>query len=108
MTDTLLTPYKAGTANVKNILEEARTAHENYLIKQQEIDLEKAIECYIDAIKADVTEMVKAMKEAMKALAEFVQEMVDWVSAQILDITGAITVVTTRGPKSISSCTVPV
>ncbi len=33
------------------LLEEARTAHENYLIKQQDSDLEKAIEYYIDAIK---------------------------------------------------------
>ncbi len=35
------------------LLEEARTAHENYLIKQQDSDLEKAIECYIDAIKVN-------------------------------------------------------
>ena len=33
------------------LLEEARTAHENYLIGQQDSDLEKAIEYYIDAIK---------------------------------------------------------
>lgn len=33
------------------LLEEARAAHENYLIKQQDADLEKAIEYYIDAIK---------------------------------------------------------
>ena len=33
------------------LLEEARSAHEKYLIKQQDADLEKAIECYIDAIK---------------------------------------------------------
>lgn len=37
------------------LLEEARIAHENYLIKQQESDLEHAIECYVDAIKADPT-----------------------------------------------------
>ena len=35
------------------ILEEARLAHEKYLIKQQESDLEKAIECYVDAIKSN-------------------------------------------------------
>ena len=33
------------------ILEEARAAHENYLIKQQDSDLEKAVEYYIDVIK---------------------------------------------------------
>lgn len=41
-----------GTA-ASNILEEARIAHENYLIKQQDVDLEHAIECYVDAIKTD-------------------------------------------------------
>ena len=35
------------------LLEEARTHHENYLIKQQDSDLEKAIEYYIDAIKVN-------------------------------------------------------
>ncbi len=35
------------------ILKEAREAHEKFLIKQQDADLEKAIECYIDAIKAN-------------------------------------------------------
>lgn len=35
------------------ILEEARSAHEKFLIKQQDADLEKAIECYIDAIKSN-------------------------------------------------------
>lgn len=38
-------------SSVDKVLEEARLAHEKYLIKQQDIDLEKAIECYIDAIK---------------------------------------------------------
>ena len=53
MTDTLLTPINTKSINAKNLLEEARSAHENYLIRQQETDLEKAIECYVDAIKAD-------------------------------------------------------
>ena len=39
--------------DAKDLLEEARISHENYLIKQQESDLENAIELYIDAIKAD-------------------------------------------------------
>ena len=53
MTDTLVTPMPTITAKAKELLEEARNAHENYLIKQQELDLEHAIECYVDAIKAD-------------------------------------------------------
>ena len=57
MTETLLTPAFTTLKNVdvKGLLEEARTAHENYLIKQQYTDLEHAIECYVDAIKADPT-----------------------------------------------------
>ena len=35
----------------KNALEKARLAHEKYLIKQQDADLDRAIECYVDAIK---------------------------------------------------------
>ena len=53
MTDTLMTPMQTVAANAETLLEEARNAHENYLIKQQESDLEHAIECYIDAIKAN-------------------------------------------------------
>ena len=53
MTDTLVTPIQSGVVSANSLLEEARRAHENYLIRQQEIDLEKAIECYVDAIKAD-------------------------------------------------------
>ena len=53
MTNTLTAPNKSNSCSISNLLEEARTAHENYLIRQQEKDLEKAIECYVDAIKAD-------------------------------------------------------
>ena len=57
MTEITLTPafthIMALESDAKGLLEEARIAHENYLIKQQNTDLEKAIECYVDAIKAD-------------------------------------------------------
>ena len=39
--------------NVESMLEEARSAHEKYLIKQQECDLEKAIGLYVDIIKTN-------------------------------------------------------
>ena len=45
------TPDMAIDDKAAIMLEEARAAHENYLIKQQDADLEKAIEYYIDAIK---------------------------------------------------------
>ena len=45
------TPDMAIDDKAAIMLEEARAAHENYLIKQQDTDLEKAIEYYIDAIK---------------------------------------------------------
>ena len=47
------TPNIALDGKAAILLEEARAAHENYLIKQQDCDLEKAIEYYIDAIKVD-------------------------------------------------------
>ena len=53
MTDTLTTPIKPGSICAEGLLEEARRAHENYLIRQQSTDLEKAIEYYVDAIKTD-------------------------------------------------------
>ena len=55
MTSQTLTPLITPLSDASGILEEARIAHEKYLIKQQETDLEKAIECYIDAIKEDPT-----------------------------------------------------
>ena len=51
MTNTLSTPMPTIAVKAEKMLEEARNAHENYLIKQQETDLEHAIECYVDAIK---------------------------------------------------------
>ena len=50
MADTI-TPMMAVSNDANSMLEEAREAHERFLIKQQDADLEKAIECYIDAIK---------------------------------------------------------
>ena len=56
MTNTLtrFTPSSADLyCKSSELLEKARKAHENFLIKQLNTDLEYAIECYIDAIKAD-------------------------------------------------------
>ena len=54
---TPMTPFVENSANkinrANNILEQARKAHEDYLIKQQEADLERAIELYVDAIKSN-------------------------------------------------------
>ncbi len=47
------TPDMAIDNKAAILLEEARAAHENYLIKQQDEDLEKAIEYYVDAIKVN-------------------------------------------------------
>ena len=50
MTDT---PLMALIDNADALLEDARSYHERYLIKQQDEDLEKAIEGYIDVIKVN-------------------------------------------------------
>ena len=55
MTEQTITPMLASLDCADGILEEARAAHEKYLIKQQDADLERAIECYVDAIKANPT-----------------------------------------------------
>ena len=53
MTEQTLSPMITPLCDANAILEEARLAHERYLIKQQDTDLEKAIECYVDAIKTN-------------------------------------------------------
>ena len=54
MTEKTLTPVLSlSNTSADEILEQARIAHEKYLIKQQDSDLEKAIECYVDAIKTN-------------------------------------------------------
>ena len=54
MTEQTLTPVLSSVdTSADIILENARAAHERYLIKQQESDLEKAIEFYVDAIKVN-------------------------------------------------------
>ncbi len=52
MTEQTLTPLFMPINSSCGILEKARSAHEKYLIKQQDSDLEQAIEYYVDAIKA--------------------------------------------------------
>ena len=56
MTEKTLTPVLTlSNTSADEVLEQARVAHEKYLIKQQDSDLEKAIECYVDAIKSNPT-----------------------------------------------------
>ena len=66
----LLQPIKAANTNkAKESLEKARIAHEKYLIRQQNSDLQDAIEYYIDAVKYDPT-----MPEAYYRLATLMWE----------------------------------
>lgn len=65
----LLQPVAANPNKAKEYLEKARIAHENYLIRQQNSDLQKAIEYYIDAVKYDPT-----MPEAYYRLATLMWE----------------------------------
>ncbi len=52
----LLQPIQvANSDKARESLEKARIAHEKYLIRQQNCDLEEAIENYIDAVKYDPT-----------------------------------------------------
>ena len=47
----ILTPMAPQLSGIDCLLEKARAFHEKFLIKQQNSDLEKAIECYVNAIK---------------------------------------------------------
>ena len=51
MTESTITPMLANELDASAVLEQARLAHERYLIKQLDSDLERAIESYIDVIK---------------------------------------------------------
>ena len=54
MSEQTFTPiFSKKDTGAESFLQEARAAHERFLIKQQDLDLDKAVECYIDAIKAD-------------------------------------------------------
>lgn len=67
---TVLQPIQAANPEkAKESLEKARSAHEKYLICQQNTDLEEAIEYYIDAVKYDPT-----MPEAYYRLATLMWE----------------------------------
>ena len=47
----LIQPIQAADPNkARESLEKARIAHENYLVRQQNEDLQTAIEFYIDAV----------------------------------------------------------
>ncbi len=66
----LLQPIKAADpTKAREFLEKARLAHERYLISQQNNDLQKAIEYYIDAVKYD-----PSMPEAYYRLAALMWE----------------------------------
>ncbi len=66
-------------ANIKHVLKSAKHAHENYLIRATEEDLEKAIDCYIQVIKID-----PSISEAHYKLASLL-----WAQGQI-DINSAL------------------
>lgn len=68
----------------------------------------KAAEAAIKAISGSPEEMVSKMKDAMTAIADFMEEVVKFVSDKILDITTATATIASRGPETISKCAVPV
>ena len=66
----LLQPIQASNPEkAREALEKAREAHEKYLVRLQNSDLQEAIEHYIDAVKYD-----PAMPEAYYRLATLMWE----------------------------------
>lgn len=79
MSEQILMPIGQNSEKALISLEKAREAHERYLIKQQNSDLQEAIEHYVDAVKLDPT-----MPESYYRLASLM-----WEQGQI-SITTAI------------------
>ena len=55
MSEQILMPIGENSQKALTSLEKAREAHERYLIRQQNSDLQQAIEYYVDAVKLDPT-----------------------------------------------------
>ena len=55
MSEQILMPIASNSEKALDSLEKAREAHERYLVKQQNSDLQEAIEHYVDAVKLDPT-----------------------------------------------------
>ncbi len=53
MSEQILMPITNNSEKALDALEKAREAHEKYLIRQQNCDLQEAIEHYVDAVKLD-------------------------------------------------------
>ena len=69
MSEQILMPITGNSEKALNALEKAREAHEKYLIRQQNSDLQEAIEHYVDAVKLDPT-----MPESYYRLASLMWE----------------------------------
>ena len=68
----------------------------------------KKMEAAINAIKGDIPEMVNGIVETLKAMKAFLETMIDNIYSTILDTTEALTVISTRGPKTVASCAMPI
>ena len=55
MSEQILMPIGENSRKALTSLEKAREAHEKYLVRQQNSDLQEAIEYYVDAVKLDPT-----------------------------------------------------
>ena len=53
MSEQAILPLEKSSERVVSALDKARAAHQKYIIKQQNEDLENAIGYYIEAIKSD-------------------------------------------------------
>ena len=69
MSEQILMPISGNSEKALSALEKAREAHEKYLIRQQNSDLQEAIEHYVDAVKLDPT-----MPESYYRLASLMWE----------------------------------
>ena len=89
MSEQTITPMPIALANADKILEQARVAHERYIIKHQESDLEKALELdpnFVDALYAmgAAQKKVENYHKALEFLNRAIELQPDFVHAKAL------------------------
>ena len=99
--------YEYAKEKLKRLAQDIREwalGKEDELNKQNEekSPVVQAIEDFLDAIEnvgSDIAKLIKALKD-------FVTSIANWIAGAVLDIAGALAVVTTRTPVTLAKCVI--
>lgn len=64
----------------------------------------KKVKAAIEEISGSIEEMVNGIIEALKAIKDFMEQMITYVLDQINDLSMAATTIATRAPATIGQC----